>query len=72
MANMAKINKIIKSEFPHLDIEAVADRDYVYFSGFDGLGKIESICSHPRSTTTEHMASAALYEIRASIAALNK
>ncbi|MGX8249047.1 hypothetical protein [Escherichia coli] len=55
MANFAAVNKAIKKAFPTLDIEAVRCNGYVYFDGDDGFDRIQSIYSHPTSTTTETM-----------------
>jgi hypothetical protein len=55
MANMKAVNKGIKEAFGcDLGIKAVRGDGYVYFidSGFD---KIESIMTHPVSTSTEDM-----------------
>lgn len=57
MANFAAVNKAIKKAFPSLDITAVRFKGYVYFDGADGADKIESLYSHPTSTSTETMIS---------------
>jgi hypothetical protein len=56
MANMAAVNKAIKTRFPNLDIEAVRGGGYVYFVGEDGADKVASIYSHPPVTPTSSMA----------------
>ena len=55
MANFAAVNKSLKAAYPLLDIEVVRGKGYVYFSGEDAFGKIESICCHPTSTSTEKL-----------------
>lgn len=54
MANFKQVNKAVKQQFPHLDIEVVRGEGYVYFSGEDGYN-IDSIWTHPTSTNTEDM-----------------
>ncbi|MBY8968787.1 hypothetical protein J1G33_00110 [Pseudomonas sp. P867] len=51
MANFAAVNKAIKKAFPTLDIQAIRCKGYVFFGGNDGFDKIESIYSHPTSTS---------------------
>jgi hypothetical protein len=63
MANMAAVNKAIKSRFPHLDIEVVRGDGYVYFDGADGFDKIESIMTHPVCVTTANLARMVIEEI---------
>ena len=63
MANFTKVNKAIKDSHPDLDIKAIRFKGYVYFDGEDGFDKIESIYSHPTSTSTETMIRLCLYEI---------
>lgn len=67
MANFAAVNKAIKKAFPTLDIEAVRCKGYVYFDGDNGFDKIESIYSHPTSTTTDTMIRLCLNEINQAI-----
>ena len=55
MANFKTVNKVVKAEFPTLDIEVVRCKDYVYFDGADGFDKIEAIYCHPVNTTTEDL-----------------
>lgn len=64
MANIRKVNKAIKQEFPNLDIEAVRGDGYFYFDGEDGLDKVESIMAHPPSISTEDMIRIAVDAIR--------
>jgi hypothetical protein len=45
---LAKVNKAIKAAYPVKEIEAVAGRGYIYFSGIDGEN-IPSIYVSPRS-----------------------
>ena len=63
MANFAAVNKAIKKTFPTLDIQAVRFKGYVYFDGDDGFDKINSIYSHPTSTSTDTMIRLCLNEI---------
>jgi len=55
MANFKEVNKSIRAAYPLLDIEVVRGKGYVYFGGKDAFGKIESICCHPTSTSTENL-----------------
>ena len=63
MANFRKVNAEIKKQFPDLDIEVVRGVGYVYFSGEDGFNKIDSIMTHPTSTSTEDVIRMAKEEI---------
>jgi hypothetical protein len=65
MANMIKINKAIKRQFPDLDIEAVRGDGYVYFRGDDGLDVVASIYAHPPVTPTDDMIRMCLANIAA-------
>lgn len=67
MANFAAVNKAIKKAFPTLDIIAVRCNGYVYFDGDDGFDRIQSIYSHPTSTTTETMIRLCISEIKQAI-----
>jgi hypothetical protein len=57
MANMKAVNKGIKEAFGcDLGIKAVRGDGYVYFHGLHGLcgfDNVESIMTHPVSTSTE-------------------
>lgn len=53
MANFREVNKAVKAAYPDLKIEVVRGEGYVYFAGDDGFDKIESIPTHPVSTSTE-------------------
>jgi hypothetical protein len=64
MANMAAVNKAIKSRFPHLDIEVVRGDGYVYFDGADGFDKIESIMTHPVYTPTDDVMRMTIEQIK--------
>jgi hypothetical protein len=55
MANFSKVNSAVRKQFPDLDIEAVRGVGYVYFNGDDGFDIVDSIYSHPVSTTTDDM-----------------
>lgn len=55
MANFKQVNKAVNKAFPDLDIEVVRGDGYVYFSGADAFDKIDSIYSHPVSTSTDDM-----------------
>lgn len=61
MANMKSVNKIIKSKYPHLDIEAVRGDCYVYF--IFGVHAIESLYVHPVSTDTLTLAELSIEQI---------
>lgn len=52
MANIREVNKAIKSEFPALDIEVVRGEGYLYFDGDDGFDVVDSVYTHPTSTST--------------------
>ena len=53
MANFKKVNKAVKNNFPHLDIEVVRGNGYVYFDGVDGFDKVDAIYVNPTSTRDE-------------------
>ena len=54
MANMKEVNKRIKEVFGcDIGIEAVRGEGYIYFDGYYGYDKVESIMAHPVSTNTE-------------------
>ena len=55
MANFKQVNKAVKAKFPTLDIEVVRGVGYVYFDGEDGLGVVDSIMTHPTSTSTDDL-----------------
>ena len=56
MANMKAVNKGIKEAFGcDLGIKAVRGDGYVYFHGLYGFDNVESIMTHPVSTSTEDM-----------------
>lgn len=67
MANFAAVNKAIKKAFPTLDIQAVRCEGYVYFDGDNGFDKIQSIYTHPVSTTTDTMIRLCVNEINRAI-----
>lgn len=54
MAQFHKVNRQIKKQFPALDIEVIRGEGYVYFIGEDGY-KLDSIMTHPTSTSTEDL-----------------
>ena len=62
MANFSKINILIKKQYPQLDIEVVRGVGYIYFSGNDGYN-IDSIMTHPVTTSTEDVLRMCLSEI---------
>ena len=64
MANFSAVNKSLKAAYPLLDIEAVRGKGYVYFDGKDAFGKIESICAHPTSTSTEKLIQLAIQSVQ--------
>ena len=64
MASMKLVNKMIKSAFPNLDIEAVKGPGYVYFNGNDGLDKIPSTYVHVPAYTTEQLAEILIFDIK--------
>lgn len=68
MANFKEVNKAVKLAFPKLDIEVVRGNGYVYFDGNDGFDKIDSIYTHPTSTSTETLIRIVLADIRDHIA----
>lgn len=68
MANFKEVNKAVKLAFPKLDIEVVRGNGYVYFDGNDGFDKIDSIYTHPTSTSTETLIRLVLEDIRHHIA----
>ncbi len=63
MAQMRTVNRAIRREFPHLDIEMVNGGSYFYFAGVDGMDKVESIYWYPRATTNAEAIAAALENI---------
>jgi hypothetical protein len=52
MANFKKVNSAINHEFPNLAVEVVRGVGYVYFVG--DL-EIDSIMTHPTSTSSEDL-----------------
>tara|TARA_R110000868_G_scaffold406292_1_gene686566 strand:- start:521 stop:751 length:231 start_codon:yes stop_codon:yes gene_type:complete len=64
MANFKAVNKSLKAAYPLLDIEVVRGKGYVYFDGKDAFGKIESICCHPTSTSTEKLIHLAIQSVQ--------
>jgi hypothetical protein len=67
MANFSAVNKAIKKTFPTLDIQAVRGKGYVYFDGDNGFDRVESIYTHPTSTSTEVMIRLCVNEINRAI-----
>jgi hypothetical protein len=67
MANFKQVNKSVKKEFPDLHIEVVRGDGYVYFDGMDAFDRIDSIMTHPTSTTTEDLARLCIEEIKYSL-----
>lgn len=63
MANFKQVNKAVRQRFPELDIEVVRGVGYVYFCGEDGFDKIDSIMTHPTSTSTDEMIRLCIDEI---------
>jgi len=63
MANFRQVNVQIKRH--HEGIELVRGDGYAYFDGVNGFDKIDSIWSHPTSTSTEDMTRMALAAIKA-------
>lgn len=63
MANMKAVNKVIKANFPNLDIEAVRGDGYVWFDGDHGFDCIASIYIHPVTASNEALVNACIYEI---------
>lgn len=55
MANFKEINKFVRKQYPHIDIEVVRGVGYVYFSGDDGFDNCKSIYANPTTTTTADM-----------------
>lgn len=54
MANFKEVNKFVKTNFPSIDVEVVRGEGYVYYFGNDS-DKLESIMTHPTSTSTEDL-----------------
>lgn len=52
MPSFKKVNKAIAEAFPFLDIEAVNGGTYIYFEGYDGFDKVESVMCYVRSIST--------------------
>lgn len=67
MANFAAVNAAIKAAFPTLDIQAIRCKGYVFFDGNNGFDNIESVYSHPTSTTTDTMIRLCLIKINEAI-----
>ena len=67
MANFKMVNKAVKEKFPTLDIEVVRGDGYVYFIGDDGYDTLESIYTHPVSTSTEDVTRLCIDEIESSL-----
>lgn len=67
MANFKQVNVEIKKAFPALDIEVVRGEGYVYFTGEDGYDTLESIYTHPVSTSTEDVIRLCIDEIESSL-----
>jgi hypothetical protein len=63
MANFKEVNQAIKNKFPALDIEVVRGVGYFYFDGEDGYDKLDSVMSHPVSTSTDDVIMLATREI---------
>jgi len=56
MARFNEVNREIKKAFPSLDIEVVRGEGYVYFTGDSAYEyDVESIMTHPVSTSTEDL-----------------
>ena len=56
MARFNEVNREIKKAFPSLDIEVVRGEGYVYFTGEAAYEyDVESIMTHPVSTSTEDL-----------------
>lgn len=56
MARFNEVNREIKKAFPNLDIEVVRGEGYVYFTGESAYEyDVESIMTHPVSTSTEDL-----------------
>jgi hypothetical protein len=62
MANFKDVNRAIRKEFPNMDIEVVRGEGYVYFSG-DDVDGIDSIYTHPVSTSTSDVIRLCVFEI---------
>jgi hypothetical protein len=63
MANMAAVNRAVKTRFPNFDIQVIRGCGYVYFDGSDGFDKIQSIMTHPVCTSTEDVTRMAIEQI---------
>lgn len=73
MANFREVNKAVKVCFPVLDIEVVRGKGYVYFCGVDAIGlDLESIMTHPVSTSTEDLIRMAIVDITESVLAVHR
>lgn len=66
MANFKKVNQQVKSKFPGMDVEVVRGDGYVYFAG-EYYDKIDSIMTHPVSTSTDDLIRMAVEEIEYAI-----
>lgn len=55
MANFKLVNAAVKKKYPALDVEVVRGKGYVYFFGEDAFDKIDTLYTHPTSTSTEDM-----------------
>jgi len=62
MANFKEVNKAIKARFPDCNIEMVRGCGYAYY-GLNGYDKINSVFSHPTTTTTDEMIEFAIQDI---------
>ncbi len=64
MARFNEVNKAINKAFPNLDIEVVRGDGYVYFTGESAYKyDVESIMTHPVSTSTEDLIGLCKFEI---------
>jgi hypothetical protein len=64
MANFNKVNAAVKKQYPSMDIQVVRGVGYVYFNGEDGFDIVDSIYSHPVSTTTDDMVKMVIENIK--------
>lgn len=68
MARFNEVNREIKKAFPSLDIEVVRGEGYVYFTGDSAYEHdVESIMTHPVSTSTEDLIRMCKEEIKSVI-----